>query len=86
MCVVSFVSDHFGTDGPFKQPFQWPPAAPATLPWTPDAFAELKKIMEMVKRLDEKLGLPDCEDPKKAEWMKAVEDRLIILEGKKKRK
>src|SRR6187549_2276134 len=63
-------------------PLDWPAGAPATLPWTPESFALWKEILEKVKQLDTKLGLTDCEDPKKAEWMKSIEDRLKALEAK----
>ena len=78
MCAVSMVTDYYRQPG--NLPFQWPQAAPAALPWTPDAFSDLKEILKRVKDLDTKLGLPDCEDPKKAEWMKSIEDRLAKLE------
>lgn len=92
MCVVSNISDHYGRDwqqprtvpGPFlPQSFQWPPAAPVTLPWTKEALDMLKELIERTKQLDAKLGLPDCEDPKKAEWMQAIEARLKALEDEK---
>jgi hypothetical protein len=61
----------------------WPQVAPPTLPWNEDSFKLLQEIMEKMKKLDEKLGLPDCEDPKKAEWMESIEKRLKKLEKKK---
>jgi hypothetical protein len=36
--------------------------------------------MQKMKELDEKLGLKDCEDPNKAEWMKEIENRVRKLE------
>jgi len=95
MCVVSMVSD-FYNDKNFPQqapdwlqpmkPMPWPQTAPSTLPWTQDSFKLLQEIMEKMKQLDEKLGLANCEDPKKAEWMKSIEDRLARLEKGKGRK
>jgi len=71
---------------PATNPIPWGPALPPSLPWTPDAFEELKKIIERLDALDKKLGLEHCEDPKKGAWMKAVEKRLLGLEKKKPRK
>ncbi len=63
-------------------PIDWQQGAPPTLPWTPETFAELKEIIKRLDELDKKLGLANCEDPKKAEWMKKVEERLALLELK----
>ena len=84
MCVVSNVSDYYKDAGPWRQhePFQWPQAAPPTLPWTQDSYLLLQELMKKMKELDEKLGLANCEDPKKAEWMKSIQDRLAALEKK----
>ena len=89
MCVVSNVSDFYndrnwpnGPNMPPQRPFTWPQAAPPQLPWTPETMQLLKDIMEKMKQLDTKLGLADCEDPKKAEWMKSIEDRIAKLEGR----
>jgi N-glycosidase YbiA len=60
----------------------WPNAAPVTLPWTQESFELLKEVLEKVKKLDDKLGLADCEDPRKAEWMKSIEERLALVEMK----
>src|SRR5690242_2287452 len=74
---------------PFQQqglsPFQhmaWPHTVPPSLPWNQDSFKLLQEIMEKMKTLDEKLGLANCEDPNKAEWMKSIEERLKALEAK----
>lgn len=86
MCVVSFVSDFYNDrnwpNGPYnpQKPFKWPQAAPHELPWTPETMQLMKEIMEKMKLLDSKLGLKDCEDPKKAEWMRSIEDRIAKLE------
>jgi len=80
MCAVSMVYDRFGTGGPNPPPYVWPQTLPSTLPWTPDAFAELKEIIKRLDALDKKLGLAECEDPKKAKWMATIEKRLKKLE------
>lgn len=111
MCVVSFVSDHYGkwptpdypNDGvpamplvPMQPwpttwpiipaPIDWTKAAPASLPWTKATLKKLKRILKDLKDLDTALGLSDCEDPKKAEWMKTIETWVDRLEAEKKRK
>ena len=82
MCVVSMVSDWYNDEwrrtNPPIQP--WPQVAPVTLPWDQTTYNLLQEIMKKMKELDEKLGLPNCEDPKKAEWMKSIEKRLKKLE------
>jgi hypothetical protein len=88
MCIVSNIGDYYQrwpqqpNTAPI-QPFPWPQAAPAELPWTREALDALKAILEAVKALDAKLGLPDCEDPKKLEWMESVERRVKALEDDK---
>ena len=56
------------------------PFIPDTITFTPvqektalDAFEEL---CAAARKLDEILGLPDCEDPKKAEWLESVRQRV----------
>lgn len=66
MCMVSLVST-----GGAGIPNQF---------WTRDTWAEYKEILELLKKLDEKLGQPDCVDPKKDAWMRGVEARLKLLE------
>lgn len=84
MCMVSNISDHYRDDNfrPYQplNPVPWPQGAPVQLPWSQDAFQLLQEIMKKMKELDEKLGLKDCEDPKKAEWMKAIEERVKRVE------
>ncbi len=48
--------------------------------WTPDSFSMFKDIIRRLEQLDQKLNQPDCHDPTKAEWMKAIEERLRKLE------
>ena len=87
MCAVSMVSEYYNDDNLFKhvspKPMPWPSTVPTGLPWSPESFNLLQEIMEKMKQLDDKLGLANCEDPKKAEWMKSIEARLKKLEGKK---
>ena len=48
--------------------------------WTDNSYSDFKEILKQIEALDKKLGQPDCVDPKKAAWMKAVEERLAALE------
>lgn len=67
MCVISVVMDYGRMN--------IPPNA-----WTPDTFKQFKEILDKLGELDRKLDQPECHDPAKAEWMKAVEERLSTLE------
>ena len=86
MCAVSMIYDHYRDwqrhqTAPPPQPIPWPTGVPATLPWTREAVDEFKEIIRRLDALDKKLGLEHCEDPKKAEWMQQIEERLKRLEG-----
>lgn len=99
MCAVSFISDHYRdpyryqrppqplVPPPLPQPIPWPTGLPpSSLPWTREALDQLKDILKRLDALDKKLGLAECEDPKKAEWMKGIEERIAKLEQPRKRK
>ena len=82
MCVISMVFDRYRTwPGPTTVPGTGTyPFVPDTITFTPiqektalDAFEEL---CAAARKLDEILGLPDCEDPKKAEWLESVRARV----------
>jgi len=81
MCVVSFVSDAYGSGG-LTNP-RWYTNIPPTMPWTPDTLEEFKKILARLDELDKKLGQAECKDPEKGKWIKAIEKRLKALEGRK---
>lgn len=68
MCMVSVIQDYGRTR-----------IDPTT--WTQPVFNEYQEILRRLGELDKKLGEPDCEDPEKATWMKAIEDRLAALEA-----
>ena len=67
VCIVSMVMD-YGKDR--IQPGQW----------NPPAWDQYKKFLEEAKKIDEMTGQPDCEDQRKAEWMKDMELRMKALE------
>lgn len=48
--------------------------------WDREALDMLRAVLAMLKKLDAKLGLADCEDPKKAEWMKEIERQVAVAE------
>ena len=66
MCAVSMITN----------PGNWPNGTPHLQPWTRDTFDEFQEIIKMLKKLDAKMGQPNCEDPAKIAWMKEVEKRL----------
>ena len=79
MCVVSMISDFYRQP---TEPIKWPtsPNTSPDLAWTAETFADLKTILELVRKLDTKLNLPDCGDQAKQAWMKSIEKRLAKLE------
>lgn len=89
MCSVSMVSDWYNQDWRLKQPTYpaipnlLPTIAPATLPWSDESLKLLKEIMGQLKKLDDKLGLPDCEDPNKAKWIKSIEKKVQRKKSKR---
>jgi hypothetical protein len=66
MCVVSMVHDQF-KQIPLQQ-------------WTYPIFNEYQEIIDRIKRLEDKLAVPPCEDAAKAKWMQDVRERLSKLE------
>lgn len=66
MCATSAIYDYFGTR--------------PQIGWTRDTFSDFQEIIKRLERLDAKLGEPDCDDPRKAAWMREVEARLTALE------
>ena len=57
MCSVSVMQDYWREH---TQPTQW----------TPPLWTDYQEVLRLLKKLDEKLGQPDCEDPAKAAWMR----------------
>lgn len=83
MCAVSMIYDHYYEwQQTAPRPIPWPTAVPASLPWDRDTFDAVKDVIKRLDEIDKKLGLANCEDPKKAEWMQAIEERLKALEQK----
>lgn len=78
MCAVSMIYDYGRQVWPWN-PTPLPPNPPTYVvnpvptqeQW--DAFLEL---VEKAKKFDEMTHQADCEDPEKAEWMRAIEKRL----------
>ena len=60
MCAVSMISDYYRqTTDPYRSssiPIPWSQGLPPQLPWTPEAFADLKEILWRLDGLDKKLG------------------------------
>ncbi len=47
--------------------------------WTSESLELFRKLLGEAKTFDEDTGQPDCEDPKKSEWLEIVERQV---EGK----
>ena len=69
MCTVSMVYDFA---------HKLPPQV-----WNPVIYNDFSELIRKLDEIDRKLGLPDCHDPKKAEFMKSVEERLKRLEDQR---
>lgn len=68
MCVYSMVMDYGRERVPAGE-------------WTPLGMERFRKLLEAAREADEALRQPECEDPDKSEWMRAIELRLARLEG-----
>lgn len=71
MCSVSVLMD-YGSNVPTHQ-------------WTVPNWIEYQELLEKARKWDAIADQPDCHDTDKAEWMKAIEERLETLEKKKKK-
>lgn len=72
MCSTSAIMDYGRQNVPLQQ-------------WTRPAFTEFQEILRRLEKLDAALNQPDCEDPAKGAWMKAVEERLDAIEAREAR-
>ena len=63
MCAVSVVLDNYRNNVPMYM-------------WTRETYEDFRDILERMKKLDERLAQPPCEDASKAEWLEHVEKRL----------
>lgn len=68
MCVVSVISDYGRNSVPAWQ-------------WTTDTWKSYKDVLEKAAEFDKVADQPDCEDPHKTEWMRAIEERITKLES-----
>lgn len=66
MCMVSVVLG-YGQQVPFWQ-------------YDPARFNTLLDVAEKAKQYDAENGEPHCEDPSKAEWLRAVLDQLARID------
>jgi len=91
MCTVSMVFDYgrrvwpepYPAPPPFS-PWPFPNVAPSPDPLpTKEEWEAFWELVEKARKFDELTGQPDCEDPQKSEWVKAIEARLDRLEGDK---
>lgn len=83
MCSTSAIMD-YGSSSPdfqrhLQQPFN-PFHAPKTDNEAVDAIKRFIKLVDAARDFDRAAGEPDCEDPKKFEFMQQVLDRLTAIE------
>lgn len=69
MCVTSVIHD-YGKESWDRRP------------WAPTAIEKYHDLIDAAQEFDEVAGEPDCEDPKKAEFLKELEDRVGQVERK----
>ena len=73
MCVVSMIHDHYRHTTPKDFDIQQWPTGPV---WDMPRWSEYQELLRKAREYDKLTGQPDCEDPKKAEFEKRVEDYL----------
>lgn len=49
--------------------------------WTAPILHEFKGLVKKAEEFDTAAGQPDCVDPEKEAWMKAIEERIEKLEA-----
>lgn len=83
MCIVSMVGGEYSKTWPSPwEPgtFKIVPHVETSIGWTPareaTALDLLEQLMDVARRLDAVLGLPDCEDPQKTAWLEEVRARV----------
>ncbi len=69
MCAVSAVSDHYMN--PKLNYFPQQPIVPIQQA-DPEIKEALRKVVEMLDKIDQKLGERDCQDEHKAAFFKAI--------------
>ena len=84
MCVVSMIIDYGRRT--WGEPYEWRPTEPYIIPqWPQPVKSDWDRLLDLIKKakeIDEATGQPDCEDPKKVEWLEAMEKRMKALEDK----
>ena len=76
MCVVSYMGDYW------KDQFPLTPSTPSDNNpgiykwWDGNSFALLQQILQLCKKLDEKMDQKDCEQDSKIEYFKKVAEKL----------
>jgi hypothetical protein len=79
MCASSAVSDYYMKQwpNPNSLPQQWPHTGPSTFPQIVQSDPELKdmlrKTIQLLDKIDKKLGDRDCKDETKAEFYRALD-------------
>lgn len=66
MCVVSMISDHYMR--------QWPQRQFDHVP--PHDYLNYQELLRKARLYDEMTKQPDCPDPKKLDWQKALDQYM----------
>jgi hypothetical protein len=82
MCVVSAVSDYYRTS-PFPlpkyvEPLLDRPAIPPAITQDPEALELLRRAVEILDRLDKRIGDLECNDAAKAAFLETLGANLGI--------
>ena len=79
MCVVSAVSNYYRTRPPNYYPPDWRyynephnRPVPPMVTRDPEAMELLRKAVELLDKLDKKIGDTECDDPIKQDFYKAL--------------
>lgn len=75
MCSVSAVSDYYMRQWPHQQPINQPPfqTFPQMVQSDPELKEMLRKTIQLLDKIDKKLGDRDCKDEQKAEFYRALD-------------
>lgn len=83
MCVTSMIYDYGQRNPPWQQITPWPgiyPGSPLPDQQAREAMQKFLDLIQNAKEYDRAAKQPDCEDPKKAEFMQQILDRLDAIE------
>jgi hypothetical protein len=89
MCIVSMISDGFNK--PWGTPWNTPNNPGPVLPpkdifnnWPDNTVRQFAEIIQRLDAIDKVLGLRDCKDKEKQEFLDALDARIKAIEAKEK--